>query len=66
MQKRRTASVAIRWALLAACLLMAAALIRLFWWDASDGREARETDRMQGAQEPAQGIGAPPPAPAQE
>lgn len=64
MQKRRFARKAVRWGLLAACLLMALAIVRLFWWEASDGREARETERTQSAPD-IPSVGQPPAAPAQ-
>lgn len=54
MQKRRLALRAVHWLLLAACVVVALALARMFWWEAGEGRAARELQRGLGAQQQAQ------------
>lgn len=51
MRKREAANRTLRWVILAACLLLAFALWRLFWMDASDGRTSREVERIESAQD---------------
>lgn len=51
MHKREAMNRTLRWAILAACLVLAFALWRLFWMDASDGRTSREVERIESAQD---------------
>ena len=79
MRERVLANRTLRWVILAGCLVLAVAVWRLFWDNATDGRTSREVERIESAQDrivegapttalpaaPA-AIPPPPPVPAQQ
>lgn len=62
---KRTAIKLTRWSLLLTALVLVFGLGWLFWTDVREGREARETMRVQGAQERVQEAAPTPAAPLQ-